>query len=236
MRNACLLVLCLAAGPALAQSAVTVTGDLQSELGCGSDFDPACAETAMTFGSDGVWRFDASVPVGTFGYVMTLDGGWDTQYGRGGVQGGDAVLLGLATGRNLRFYFRAPGGGAGAVVADAFNQRIVNAVGTFQSEAGCAGDWQPDCLRSWLTDMDEDGTYRARLALPAGEYEFKFAIDESWDENYGAGGVPGGLQMPLTVGDDCPRVEFVFESDTNVGSARCVSDLFADAFESAAGG
>ncbi len=36
-------------------------------------------------------------------------------------------------------------------------------------------------------------------ALPAGAYEAKAAINEAWDENYGAGGVPDGANIAFTV-------------------------------------
>ena len=85
-------------------------------------------------------------------------------------------------------------------VADNQNKVIAVAPGSFQSELGCPGDWQPDCLRSWLQDPDGDGIYTFRTsALPAGDYEVKVAIDESWDENYGAGGVPNGPNIPFHV-------------------------------------
>ena len=65
---------------------------------------------------------------------------------------------------------------------------IAVAPGSFQSELGCPGDWDPSCLRSWLEDPDGDGIYTFETtALPAGSYETKVAINESWDENYGAG-------------------------------------------------
>ena len=45
---------------------------------------------------------------------------------------------------------------------------IAVAVGDFQSELGCPGDWDPTCLRSWLEDPDGDGTYSFETtALPA---------------------------------------------------------------------
>ena len=47
---------------------------------------------------------------------------------------------------------------------------IATAPGSFQSELGCPGDWQPDCLRSWLQDPDGDGIYTFSHALdPAGQ-------------------------------------------------------------------
>ena len=37
--------------------------------------------------------------------------------------------------------------------------RIAVSPGSFQSELGCPGDWQPDCLKSWLQDPDGDGIF-----------------------------------------------------------------------------
>ena len=69
---------------------------------------------------------------------------------------------------------------------------------TFNSELGCASDWAPDCTNALLT-RQPDGAWSGTFALPAGTYQFKIAVNGSWDENYGAGGVPGGGNIPLTV-------------------------------------
>ncbi|HSC51464.1 MAG TPA: hypothetical protein VLD16_14475, partial [Gaiellaceae bacterium] len=38
-------------------TSVTIAGDLQSELGCGGDWDPACAATHLTYDAgDDVWQ------------------------------------------------------------------------------------------------------------------------------------------------------------------------------------
>ena len=89
--------------------------------------------------------------------------------------------------------------------------------GSFQSELGCAADWDPGCLRSWLQDPDGDGVGRfATTALPAGTYEGKVAIDEAWDENYGAGGVFNGPNISFVVGNDGDTVEFVYNQSSHV--------------------
>ena len=91
------------------------------------------------------------------------------------------------------------------------------APGSFQSELGCSGDWDPGCLRSWLQDIDGDGIYTFETtALPAGSYEGKVAINESWDENYGAGGVPNGSNIAFTVPSDGTKVTFTYNATTHV--------------------
>lgn len=63
--------------------------------------------------------------------------------------------------------------------------------GSFQSELGCPGDWQPDCLLPLLEDPDGDGTWTwSSTELPVGNYEFKVAHGLSWDESYPADNVP----------------------------------------------
>ena len=99
------------------------------------------------------------------------------------------------------------------------------APGSFQSELGCSGDWQADCLRSWLQDPDGDGTYSFETtALPAGSYESKVAINEAWDENYGAGGVPGGGNVLFTVPADNLKVTFSYDSVSHVLSITVAVD------------
>ena len=57
-------------------------------------------------------------------------------------------------------------------------------------------------MRPWLQDPDGDGVYTwSHRQIPAGSYEVKVAHGLSWDENYGAGGVPDGANIPFTVPD-----------------------------------
>src|SRR5687768_11910408 len=81
------------AGP----TAVTVAGDLQSELGCPGDWQPECATTGLS-PEDGVWQGTFSVPAGAWLYKAPLNGGWDENYGRFAQPNGDNVPLGLGAG------------------------------------------------------------------------------------------------------------------------------------------
>ncbi len=75
----------------------------------------------------------------------------------------------------------------------------VTLVGTMQSELGCSADWQPDCAATHLQLDPASQTYHRTFALPAGAQEFKIAVNNSWDESYGADGAAGGANMPLTL-------------------------------------
>ncbi|HSE10661.1 MAG TPA: pullulanase-type alpha-1,6-glucosidase, partial [Nocardioidaceae bacterium] len=84
------------------------------------------------------------------------------------------------------------GGGGPVTQPDA-----VSMPGSHNSEIGCAGDWQPDCDQAQLSLDPKDEIWKGTVDIPAGDYEYKAAIDRSWDENYGAGGAPNGSNIGL---------------------------------------
>src|SRR5688500_16774313 len=75
----------------------------------------------------------------------------------------------------------------------------VTLVGSLQSELGCPADWQPDCDATHLARVGDTDTYRSTFTVPAGSYEYKVAINEGWDENYGAEGKFNGSNIPLVL-------------------------------------
>jgi glycosidase/fibronectin type 3 domain-containing protein len=221
MRRLALLaaVVALVGGPAASANSpnptnVTIAGDLQSELGCGGDWDPACAVTHLAYEpSDDVWQGYWTVPAGNWQYKAALNDAWDENYGLHAQPGGANVPLGLGAATNVKFYYDHKT----HWITDNVNSVIAVAPGSFQSELGCPGDWDPGCLRSWLEDPDGDGIYTfVTTALPAGHYEAKVALNESWDVNYGQGGVPGGANIPFTVPVDNAKVTFSYDAATHV--------------------
>ena len=197
-----------------APSAVTVAGSLDSELGCGGDWDPTCAAAHLTYdANDDVWQGTWTLPAGGYEYKAALNNGWDENYGLHAAAGGANIPLDAGTGRSVKFFYDHKS----HWITDNVGSVIAVAPGSFQSELGCSGDWDPSCLRSWLQDPDGDGIYRFQTtALPAGSYEAKAAINEAWDENYGQGGVPGGANIGFTVPANNAVVKFAYDSATHV--------------------
>ena len=169
---------------------MTIAGTLQSELGCSGDWQADCAATHLDLRRRrrrlAGRRF--TVPAGSWEYKAPLNDAWDENYGLDAQPDGANIPLNLADPATVKFYYDHES----HWVTDNRSSTIAVAPGSFQSELGCPGDWDPSCLRSWLQDPDGDGTYRFETtALPPGSYEGKVAINESWDDNYGQGGVPG---------------------------------------------
>jgi hypothetical protein len=193
---------------------VTIAGSLQSELGCPGDWDPACAATHLAYDAgDDVWQGVFNIPAGSWEYKAALDDNWTVNYGANAQLNGSNIPLSLGAATNVKFYYDDKS----HWVTDNVNSRIVVAAGDFQSELGCSGDWDPACLRSWLQDPDGDGIYQfLTSALPGGNYQTKAAINESWDENYGQGGISDGANILFTVPFDFALMRFAFDSATNI--------------------
>ncbi|MEO5852998.1 MAG: pullulanase-type alpha-1,6-glucosidase [Nocardioides sp.] len=194
-------------GPVTQPAAVSMPGSHNSEIGCPGDWQPDCDQAQMTLDANGlVWSRQVSLPAGDYEYKAAIDKSWAENYGRGAALNGPNIPLVLDSARDVTFYYDHASHWA---TTDAEGP-IVTAPGSFQSELGCSADWQPDCMRSWLKDPDGDGTYTLLASLPAGSYETKVSHGLSWQENYGAGGAPGGSN----IGFDVPgSVDVLFSYD-----------------------
>ena len=208
-------LLSVGAAPTAAQPAsVTIAGSLQQELGCPGDWLADCAATHLTYDAeDGVWQGSFTVPAGNWEYKAALNDSWDVNYGQNATPNGGNISLTLAAETTVKFFYSHDT----HWVADNVGKILAVAPGNFQSEAGCADDWQPSCLRTWLQDPDGDGIYSfVTRKLPAGNYEAKVAINESWDLNYGEGGTPGGANIAFSVPATCAPTFFTWDSNSKV--------------------
>src|SRR5512147_933075 len=95
-------------GSSIAQNptSVTIAGDLQSELGCANDWDPACAATHLGYdATDDVWQGTFNIPAGNWQYKAALNDSWNENYGLNATAGGANIPLALATTTNVKFYY-----------------------------------------------------------------------------------------------------------------------------------
>ena len=94
------------------------------------------------------------------------------------------------------------------------NPATVTIPGTIQSVLGCSGDWQPDCAKTFLTYDREADIWQGSFVLPPGAYEYKVALDKTWDENYGLGAKRNGANIPLKL-DQQTEVIFRYDHKTH---------------------
>jgi hypothetical protein len=102
-----------------------------------------------------------------------------------------------------------PGGGGGDDPVGPVDQpTAVSIPGSHGSEIGCPdsatdggsdpGDWDPACEQAQLSLDTNDDIWKTEVSPESEGFAFKAAINRGWDENYGAGGVPGGGDIGYT--------------------------------------
>jgi glycosidase len=136
----------------------------------------------------------------------------------------DLAALNLADGTEVRYRATMAGSGFNVVsgvrtvlVGAAPQPESVTVAGSLNSEMGCPDDWQPACESAFMTLDPASRIWKLTADLPAGRYEFKAAINGSWDENYGQDGAPNGSNVQLN--HDGGPVTFRYDHSTHVITA-----------------
>jgi len=193
---------------------VTVPGSHNAAMGCAADWQPACEGARLTSTNGLVYSGTFTIPPGSYEYKVAVGGTWDENYGAGGAPGGANIAY-TVTGdvpQQVTFVYDASTHQATSSAQGA----LVTLPGSYQSEAGCAADWDPACLATVLVDGDGDGSATFTLPdLAAGTYETKVAHGLSWAENYGAGGVRDGANTAFVAPGGTP-VTFAYDLTTHV--------------------
>ena len=76
-------------------------------------------------------------------------------------------------------------------------QQAVSLPSSFQQALGCSGNWQPECSTTQLEAVE--GAWKTRLNLPTGAHEYKAALNNTWEENYGLHARRDGDNIPLNL-------------------------------------
>ena len=181
---------------------VVLAGDFQNELGCPGDWQPDCPLTGLAFDpANNLWKGDFTVPAGNWQFKVTLDDSWIENYGEGGVLNGPNFSLNLSATSKLSVVFNPDT----HILTYETESVTVVIPGSFQTELGCASDWDPACDNTRLVYDKEKKAWTGTFDIPAGNWEFKVAYNNSWVENYGDGGVRNGpniylnLEMPANI-------------------------------------
>jgi len=182
-------------GEAPQPDSVTVAGSLNQAMGCAEAWQPACTQAMMALDpADNIWRLTVDLPAGKYEYKAALNGGWDENYGDGGQFNGPNLVLDHPGGPVT---FRYDNGTHVLSAVYASQQPgAVAAAGSMNSELGCTADWEPACDQAQLVLDPADLVWKLSVPdLPAGSYEFKAALNRSWDVSYGAGGASPGANI-----------------------------------------
>ncbi len=209
-----------------------VPGSFQDEIGCPGDWAPDCLRTWLQDpDGDGIYTWTTTwIPKGDFEAKVAVGGSWAENYGGEGAQDGPNIPFSVGEFEQVTFTWDseskvmtiatapAPEGSATSapvysVVSEKPQPGFVTIPGTIQSVLGCPGDWQPDCANTFLTFDAEDKVWQGEWVLPAGDYEYKAALNKSWDTNFGLNAAPSGANIPLSVPSE-QAVKFYYDHQT----------------------
>lgn len=141
----------------------------------------------------------------------------------------DVAALDLPDG--TRIQYRATMSGTGfttvseprtVVVGPAPQPGSVTVVGSFNSELGCPKDWDETCPAASMKLDPADDIWRLTVDLPKGKYEYKAALNGTWDVSYGSDGAVAGTNIAL----DHPggAVTFRYDNRTHLVTAHYASE------------
>ncbi|MGF1430930.1 alpha-amylase family glycosyl hydrolase [Kitasatospora sp. LaBMicrA B282] len=195
-------------------TAVSLPGTFDSTIGCSGDWQPACAQAQLTLQADGRWKTSLDLPAGSYSYKVAVNGGWTENYGAGGAPGGANLAMTVPTGGEQVTFVYDPDT---HVVTDDSAMPVVTAVGDYQSALGCGATWSPSCATTTMTDPAGTGVYTyTTTAIPAGNWNTKATLGQSWTTNYGAGGAANGSNIPFTVPADGATTTFSYNAATHL--------------------
>ncbi|MBT2250557.1 alpha amylase C-terminal domain-containing protein [Arthrobacter sp. BHU FT2] len=204
-------------GEAPQPDAVAVAGSLNQAMGCTAPWDPACSQAQMILDpADRIWRLTVDLPKGSYEFKAALNGGWTENYGADGELDGPNITLDHPGGP-VTFRYDNSTHLLSPVYASQ-QPGAVAAAGSMDSELGCPADWEPACDQAQLVLDPADLVWKLSVPdLPAGSYEFKAALDRSWNVSYGVGGASPGAN--ITFEHDDGQVTFRYDHFTHLITA-----------------
>ncbi|GAB4578846.1 MAG: pullulanase-type alpha-1,6-glucosidase [Anaerolineales bacterium] len=209
-----------------------VPGSFQDEIGCSADWAPDCLRSWLQDpDGDGLYTWSTTwIPAGNYEAKVAVGGSWTENYGADGAQDGPNIPFTVGEFEQVTFTWDstskqmtietapAPEGAPTSppvytVSSEKPQPATVTIPGTIQSVLGCPGDWQPDCANTFLTFDEVDRIWQGEWTLPAGDYEYKVALNGTWDVNFGLNAAQNGPNIPLSVPADQP-VKFYYDHQT----------------------
>lgn len=204
---------------------VSVPGTFNAFVGCSGDWAPDCDAIQMSFDFDtNLWVASFDLPANSYEFKIAIDKAWTENYGLNGEAGGANIPLVLEVDSTVVFSYnhethditfeatptdepiQAPA--TPEPTEEPAQEPVegqpesVSVPGSFNAAVGCGGDWAPDCAEIQMTYEADNDWWVASFDIPAGSYEYKVAINGTWDENYGLNAESYGPNIPLVLEED----------------------------------
>lgn len=187
---------------------ITLVGNVQTELGADSDWDPADVNTQMVLIPDtNYYYLLGEIPAGDYEYKVAYNGNWDLSYGQfnygsASFENGSNYSLSLTKDQDVLFLF------------DSVGKRLMAITGNMATDeldihlAGDMNTWDKDSTSTKLHSLS-NGYYAKEYTLEPGDYNYKYIIDQNWDAAVGTS-TGGNKTISLL---EKSKVLFLFDSN-----------------------
>lgn len=149
----------------------------------------------------GAYEITVKLPAGHHEYKITLDGQWTESYPAWNVS------MDLGRDRDVTFYYYEGSHRVKDAVTSG-DAALAVLASNVQPLLGASSEWNPSDLTTRLWDTDDSGNYHYQAFLPKGQWEYKIALNRTWDEAY------PGSNVRLNVTADRTLVVFTFNAAT----------------------
>ena len=209
---------------------IVIAGTFQDEQGCNYDWDPNCDFTALTLNSStGLYEGTFQIPEGKNRYKVTVGGSWAINYGENGLFNGPDIYLCVPSGSEEITFTYDPythlvttSPIVSGFSADCLPQVVI--AGSFQDELGCFSDWVPDCTNTALIYNSVSGLFEADLNIPAGCYEYRVVLENSWENSFGQEGIHYGPNYFIFIPANPDITHFTYDPVSHILIATPYND------------
>ena len=157
---------------------VSIAGTMNTAMGCTGAWQQTCVSAELTERAGSVYSKTFPLTAGTHEYKAVIDHAWTESYGR---DGGNVTFT-LPADQDVTFVYDDISHTVMHFFEGSPDGRLAVAAGDFQSELGCAADWDATCLASWMSTTDGVVYSLTTDRLEAGTYETKTVFEGDWDD------------------------------------------------------
>ncbi|HNW99825.1 MAG TPA: Ig-like domain-containing protein [Candidatus Cloacimonadota bacterium] len=145
-------------------------------VGTMNSWTPSNHTYDLVLQDNGVWKVAIALGVGTHEYKVSESDSWGNDWPT------NNQSITLTTAQTVTFYANC-GLNIGAKSGDEYVTHYAPQVaGDFLSELG-GTDWSTSDSHGVMNDSDNDGIWRLQVLVPSGSYQYKIALNKTWDQS-----------------------------------------------------
>lgn len=200
---------------------VVLTGSFQNELGCSTDWDASCTNSALTYNStSGQFEGDFSIPEGCYEFRVVHNGEWINSFGKLGHNNDQNYIINIPNGNSSVHFSYDPNSHIASSPYDvAFcpPNMTVALIGDFQNEIGCSNDWE-SCSFTSLEFNYNTRLFEGDFNIPPGCYNYRIVLNNDWTYTLGRYGSYYDMNYIISIPDNTSAVHFSFDPNSYIAS------------------